>query len=293
MRNKALWIAIMGAAILTFGTCSGPIGDRHLRRVEEPLFRPASDEARARIADLFARVWREARADIDPADKQSIGYEAASEAAPAGSYVVLREKSERLEGRGTYFLRPGGLPVLLEAPHRNDDLLTGDIVASLFRDFAFAGAGLNSLSRWSVDDQARYGDLARRPDTVFTAFAGAFLTVHAGGTVVQIHGFDSEKRGEQSFATADVVISEGTGSSSLRIREHAACLDRLLPGRVLVYPDDTRELGGTFNATGELVRKRGAYFLHLELSFPLRRRFAADRDLAAGFAGCLLAGAAS
>jgi hypothetical protein len=280
----------MAAAILTFGTCSGLIGDRQARRIEEPLFRPASEDEKHRLADLFVRTWQEAPGTVDPAEFHDIGYQAAAQDAAAGAYLAFREAAERLDGRGIYFLRTAShLPILLEAPHSNDDLLTGDIVARLFRNFPFAGAGFNSLSRWSVDDRARSGDLARRPDTVFTAFAEAFLAAHAGGTVIQIHGFDSEKRDERSFAN----VSEGTTRPSGRLYGHRACLDRLLPGRVMLFPKDTNELGGTLNATGRVVRERGGYFLHVELSLGLRRRLTSDPDLAARFAGCLLMGQGS
>lgn len=290
MRNRSNWVAIMCAAALTLGTCSGPLGDRHARRVTEPLFRPVSAWERDRLSALFSQAWRNQAARVDPFALQQTGYFATPQEAPAGPYVVFREKSERLEGRGYYFLRTGGQkPILLQAPHSHDDLFTGGIVSYLFRQFPFAGAGFNSLSRWAVDDDARYGDLARRTDTVFTGFAETFLANHAGGAVLQIHGFDSEKRGEESFATADVVVSEGTAAPSRRIRGYAACFDRLLPGRTLVYPVDTNELGGTRNATGKIVHERGGYFLHVELSLKLRRRLASDADLAEGFAGCLMA----
>ena len=178
---------------------------------------------------------------------------------------------------GSYLLRSGLHDwVLLEAPHSDDDLYTGRIVRNLFLRGYFAGAGFNSLSRWSVDRQARYGDFARREDTAFAAFAVAFLAEHPGGTVVQIHGFDAEKRGEASFADADIVVSEGTDAPGPRTHAFRDCLDRLLPGRVLLYPEDTRELGGTRNATGQIVRQGGGYFLHLELSLNLRSRLRRD-----------------
>ena len=127
------------------------------------------------------------------------------------SYLELSEQRGGQNGLGSYLLRSSlHAWVLLEAPHSDDDLYTGRIVRNLFLTGYFAGAGFNSLSRWSVDRQARYGDFARREDTAFAAFAVAFLAEHPGGTVVQIHGFDAEKRGEASFADADIVVSDGT-----------------------------------------------------------------------------------
>ena len=279
----------MCAAALTLGFCSGPLGDWHMRRIEEPLFRPVPPESRQLLIGLFRQAWRRADSGIDVRSWQDFGFDAAIQDTGFGRTLLLAERSDRVEGKGRYLLRAGThAGVLLEAPHSTDDLFTGDIVQQLFLRHSFAGAGFNSLSRWSVDQNADFGDLARRADSALIAFGAAFMSEHPGGTVVQIHGFDSEKRGEASFAEADIVVSEGTPAPSPQTLAYRHCLDRLLPGRVLLYPDETRELGATRNATGRIVREAGGRFLHLELSLSLRGQMRSDPVLSGRFADCLL-----
>lgn len=279
----------MCAAALTLGFCSGPLGDWRMRRIEEPLFRPLPPEERQLLIGLFRQAWRSDDSGIDVAGWRDFGFDAAIEDTGFGRTVLLAERSDRLEGKGRYLLRAGPhAEILLEAPHSTDDLFTGDIVEQLFLGHPFAGAGFNSLSRWSVDQDAAFGDLARRADSALIAFGAAFLSEHPGGTVVQIHGFDPEKRGEASFAGADIVVSEGTPAPNPQTLAYRHCFDRLLPGRVLLYPDETRELGATRNATGRIVREAGGRFLHLELSLSIRGRLRSDPVLSGRFAACLL-----
>jgi hypothetical protein len=280
----------MCAAALTLGFCSGPLGDWRMRRIEEPLFQPLSPASRQLLIGLFRQAWDRSDAGFDVSSWQRSGFDAVIETQGSGPTLLLTERGDRVEGKGRYQLRMGThAGVLLEAPHSTDDLFTGDIVRQLFLDHPFAGAGFNSLSRWSVDRDAGFGDLARRADSALIAFGAAFLSEHPGGTVVQIHGFDSEKRGEASFAEADIVVSDGTPAPNPQTLAYRRCLGRLLPGRVLLYPDETRELGARRNATGRSAREAGSRFLHLELSLNLRGRLRGDSVLRGRFAACLLA----
>lgn len=279
----------MCATALTLGFCSGPLGGWRSRHVGEPLFQSVSPESQQLLIGLFRHAWSRADAGFDVSSWQKSGFDAVIKPQATGSILLLTEREGRVEGKGRYLLRVGAhAGALLEAPHSTDDLFTGDIVQQIFLDHPFAGAGFNSLSRWSVDQDADFGDLARRDDSALIAFGAAFLSKQPGGAVVQIHGFDSEKRGEPSFADADIVVSDGTATPSPRTRAYRDCLDGLLPGRVLVYPDDTRELGATLNATGRFVREAGGSFLHLELSLGLRGRLRSDPALSSRFAACLL-----
>jgi hypothetical protein len=261
-----------------------------MRRIEEPLFQPLSLASRQLLIGLFRQAWDRSDAGFDVSSWQRSGFDVVIETQGSGPTLLLTERGGRVEGKGRYQLRMGThAGVLLEAPHSTDDLFTGDIVRQLVLDHPFAGAGFNSLSRWSVDRDAGFGDLARRADSALIAFGAAFLSEHPGGTVVQIHGFDSEKRGEASFAQADIVVSDGTPAPNPQTLAYRRCLGRLLPGRVLLYPDETRELGATRNATGRSAREAGGRFLHLELSLDLRGRLRGDSALRGRFAACLLA----
>lgn len=70
-------------------------------------------------------------------------------------------------------------------------------------------------------------------------------------------------------------------------RRVATCLGSIFP-KVLVYPDDTRELGGTTNTVGKHLRTLGRdNFVHIELSYETRQRLAGDESRISELARCL------
>jgi hypothetical protein len=55
------------------------------------------------------------------------------------------------------------------------------------------------------------------------------------------------------------------------VQKARAALEAVVGPRVMVYPDDTNELGATTNVEGMAVRRAGGRFLHVEMDGELRR----------------------
>lgn len=182
---------------------------------------------------------------------------------------------------GEFSLRCLGesFPVFIQAPHGTTDLKTGGIARQLFSVGNFAALGINGVSR-------RHGDQAHVDNASFQLSAAAFVN-QTGGIVVQLHGFSQSKRQDPNARDANVIISNGTRRASARTRHVAACLGTIFP-KVLVYPDDTTELGGTTNTVGQHLRTLGDdNFYHIELSYKTRQRLAQDESHLASLARCL------
>lgn len=171
------------------------------------------------------------------------------------------------------------LPIFIQAPHGITDLKTGGIARKLFSVGKFAALGINGVPR-------RSGDQAHVSNASFQLSAAAFVN-QTNGVVVQLHGFAQRKRLDPNARDANVIISNGTNEASPRTKRVAACLGRIFP-KVLVYPDDTGELGGTTNTVGKHLRTLGSdNFYHIELSYETRKRLARDEARVSSLARCL------
>jgi hypothetical protein len=109
--------------------------------------------------------------------------------------------------------------------------------------------------------------------------------------VVQLHGFAPANRTTCAGREAALILSAGHRYPGCRLRRLAACLAGSLPGVVRLYPDQVRELGGTTNRIGELLRQAGfSNFIHMEMSPMLRLRLLESAGLREDFLDCLGSG---
>ncbi|WP_427969093.1 hypothetical protein [Altererythrobacter sp.] len=205
--------------------------------------------------------------------------------------VVLAEPKGDCAGRGVYLMREGETaPLAITAPHRGSDRHTGTLAAQLFLETQAQAAAWNSAPRRVSDSCAHAIDLARAPDHLFSAFALGFAKAQPRGLIVQLHGFDGDRRKSEAARTAGMIVSNGTQVPDRRLLDLADCLSLALdPQRVLVYPNETGELGALTNAQGQLLHDAGfGGFVHLEISGPLRARLIGDETLRSRLASCLL-----
>ncbi|MCI5139553.1 MAG: hypothetical protein D3922_14340 [Candidatus Electrothrix sp. AR1] len=195
--------------------------------------------------------------------------------------IILREAAEQKKGRGFFvFLRgePSSEQVLtqqaLTVPHGFKDMLTDDIGAALFEEGHFRCAAFNTVHRWvKQDDQRIEQDLAREPSSYFTAFTRAFARSAPQGRLIQLHGFAQKKRKSAAGRRADFILSSGSRYAQQDLRLLSNCLGRALGITALTYPDQVKELGGTRNISGKILRTmHHPGFLHLEMSRPIRER---------------------
>jgi hypothetical protein len=256
-------------------------------RKERGFHVPDAAEAR-RVQAMFRTALADRGTFAD--DIASFGLVAGQLDSPHG--LTLNEPDGECTGRGAYMLRDGEtalLPVAIVAPHRGADRDTGPLAKFLFEEHPFAAAAWNSAPRRGGADCPHSGDITREPTHYLTAFSLAFAGRFGGGRIVQLHGFDGERRDSQAAREADAIVSDGSETPSARLLDFADCLSRGFAGRrIAVYPFDSGELGGTVNAQGRALREAGfTGFTHLELSPEFRRRLVGDAAARAALAQCL------
>lgn len=215
------------------------------------------------------------------------------EPALAEGFAAVADWADDPAGRGLYAVRPGGLPLLLSAPHQFRDLHTGRIAALLMEEMEVRGLAVNTAPRdLKVEGRGGLSDLADLDLTHFNAFHVAFLRAHPAGRVVQLHGFAQEKRRTEAGRRADVILSSGSADPGEGVPRIAACLSAM-GLTALVFPREVEELGGTTNATLAALRLAGApngSFVHVEMSVATRERLRKDTDARFVFGNCLGAG---
>lgn len=206
------------------------------------------------------------------------------------SYLVLREQEQYRCGRGFYIFRQGGAKTaMLQMPHRFHDKMTGEIGLALFKTGQFSTGAWNSIPRWKKRGGVKVdADLVHRDATYLSALTSAFLRQQPTGFVVQLHGFEGSKRREPVARKADMVISSGSRTVTRQVRALAECIAVNRRLQVLIYPEDTRELGATTNTIGHLMARQGSMgFIHLELNHAYRRQLVDDSVEQARFATCI------
>ncbi|MFI9641360.1 hypothetical protein ACIG87_15065 [Micromonospora sp. NPDC051925] len=180
--------------------------------------------------------------------------------------------------------RPWGLimmdlsqPVRLavEVPHPNSDLHTEDVGLRLFRAVPGSIMLVAGAHRRAGNQQA---DAAHNPDGLFHLVSDRFARNKINQ--IQLHGF-----AEQSLPDEEVVVSNGQKRSNPALRRTADALAGA--GFVTCRAWSTRcgELEGTTNTQAEAARKQGAVFLHLEITWVVRR----DEDRRAALVEALAA----
>lgn len=203
--------------------------------------------------------------------------------------LIVHEHAAARRGRGLFVLRPQHAGDVLQVPHSFKDRQTREIGLQLFAEGRFAAAAWNTVPRWEERHGQRIdADLAHQSDSYFNAFTRAVGRHWPTARVLQIHGFDPDKRKSRAAADASLIISNGTSRSTAPLRSAAACLARDLAVNVGVYPDTVRELGGTTNAQGSVLRSIGHDgFVHLEMSADFRRRLSAEHATRRAWLNCL------
>ncbi len=195
--------------------------------------------------------------------------------------IILREAAEQKRGRGFFIFLQGKpfseqalMQQALTVPHGFKDMLTDDIGAALFEEGNFRCAAFNTVHRWvKKNDQRIEQDLAREPSSYFTAFTRAFARSAPQGRLIQLHGFAQKKRKSAAGQKADLILSSGSRNASQDVRLLSSCLGRALDLTALTYPEQVKELGGTRNISGKILRTmHHPGFLHLEMSHPIRKR---------------------
>ncbi len=245
-----------------------------------------SSQAYSHAQSRFTRVLA-GRSDLPPQ-----GFKTTQASDPFDG-LVMQEIDSYCRGGGVYLVRAQevpGPPILISAPHRRADLLTGSLVLKLFHERGAAAAAWNSVPRrikGTCDN--RTNDLARITRHPFTAFSVAFASVFPHGRIFQIHGFDNRKRISKIARKSAIILSSGSDRVTPAVQAIAACARNQLPEhRVSIFPKDVLELGAKRNAQGRELRSMGFRgFVHVELALSFRKELMDNADLRLKFGNCL------
>jgi hypothetical protein len=247
------------------------------------LYRPPSEDALREADSLFVRTLsqHEGRDDLQQG-WATLGMELLSLDDKDGTLWVIREQSSRKTGRGIYVVRVGTAQALaIQAPHSGADRYTGEIALRLLQE------GKAKAGAWRTVPRGK-ADLAHLGGTYFQAFTRAFAQVFPSGQIMQLHGFEQEKRVGRSVGEAEIVLSNGTSTPPAQLTQVANCWKHTLSIVVKRYPDEAKDLGATTNAQALLLHSLGhSGFLHVEMSEGIRARLHKDPARRAAWLRCV------
>lgn len=204
---------------------------------------------------------------------------------PSGKQFVIREHPDHLHGRGAYAFQPKKKSrIVIQAPHRFNDLMTGSIAIKLFRAQAISAIALNTIDRSEVD-------LAHTQLHFINAFTSAMIKVQPDVAILQIHGFTNKgKTGAAKLAK--IIVSDCTKFPGRSARGSALELKTTFGAdHTRLFPVDIDQLGGTTNRQAKVAHDHGCpNFLHLELNREFREQLDADASVRASFFASLVRG---
>ncbi len=277
----SLLLLCSSLVLAPLGAAAEPLADLLRQASREGQFVQASSDELVHAQKLFVNLAREGKSPALQAEAAALALEILPAEAP-NSWVV-RETPEAKRGRGLFAFRAGVGSDVLQVPHSFKDEMTREIGLALFAEGRFAAAAWNTVPRTDAD-------MAHREATYFQSFTQAMAELYPQGMVLQIHGFDQGKRKTQAAADVDLILSAGHSAPPASLRQKWRCLMQAFPGQVALYPETARELGGTGNAQGGLLRSLGFNgFVHAEMSRPLRSLLREDRATRAALLACLQA----
>ncbi|RZM78115.1 hypothetical protein C3B51_15695 [Pseudoalteromonas rubra] len=200
------------------------------------------------------------------------------------SGLVKLEASSAHFGGGDLYYRPQGSACMLSIPHQFHDMLTGEIGKAVFATQCQVMV-INTEHRNAPSPDLYSMDYSHRPSGLHAAAAQAFARRYPAGHLYQLHGFAQDKRRTLQARQADFIISQGRQSTAA-LSQLRLCLSKLSV-HTYQYPQQVSELGGTRNVMHRLGLPAG-YFIHIEISRPMRERLVAQPDTLEQFALCLI-----
>jgi hypothetical protein len=200
---------------------------------------------------------------------------------------ALVEAAGKKRGGGAYLVREAASSGLeVQAPHTFFDEGTLPLACELFERSRARALFIETAHRYKAAGASDAGDfpadLAHAEDSLFQAATAGVLSGEPK-TLVQLHGFGPRESG------SNVVLSNGTTEPSTLVNHAQQALGAVVED-VWRYPQEARELGATTNVQGELARRQGGRFLHVEISAPLRVKLLQDASLRAHFLDALVRG---
>jgi hypothetical protein len=228
------------------------------------------------MAQLFARLSRQDPRVLQK-EADALGFRLAPVSEQSGVWSLV-EVSQRKRGGGAYLLR---------LPASFFDEGTLPLACELFQRSGALALFIETAHRYKAAEASDSGsfpaDLAHAKESLFQAATEGLLRDARAKTLIQLHGFGPRD------SDANVVLSNGASDPNPLVDSVRQALGNVVTG-VLRFPQQTRDLGATTNVQGLLARSRGARFLHVEMSAPLRAQLLRDGALRARFLEALVRG---
>ena len=205
---------------------------------------------------------------------------------------LLYESDRARRGRGMFLLCPTRTrAATLLVPHGFHDRFTAEIGAHFATEGQFKAVAWNTRQRHQAADHgsnSRQDDTKRETESYFTALVRAASVLGLPGPMIELHGFAPDRRSTEAGRSARAILSSGTEAPHRSTLEISACLEPRLGEGLLVYPTEVSELGGTLNRVAAVLRDWGRRdFLHLELSFALRKKLLVDDSARRSVIDCI------
>jgi hypothetical protein len=197
--------------------------------------------------------------------------------------ITLHASSKQFGGGDLYF-HPKGSACMLSVPHQFHDQLTGKIGKALFNTRCQVMV-INTEHRNEPSPDLYSMDYSHRPSGLHTAAAQAFARRYPASHLYQIHGFNQDKRRTAHGRLADFIISQGRQNTPA-LAQLGQCLSKVSE-HTYQYPHQVSELGGTRNVMHRLGLPAG-FFIHIEISRPMRERLVSNPHTLEQFALCLI-----
>lgn len=293
------WLAILIALLplvarpATRPATQPPTLFRLLQDSQSRDYRPLAPAEAKQVEYLFRQAFNGAARPEQRAAWAALGFQVERVTENQRVFTVIREQPNRRQGRGLYIFAKAavGAPIL-QAPQIPDDKHTGAIGIALMAEGRFTASAWSTAPRprQNDDDEAVTGtDSANPPDSYLIAFSRAAAVAQPTSAILQLHGFNTAKRKTEAGRRASVIVSAGQREATPAAEQTVRCLRELI-GSVLLYPQDTKELGALTNPVGEALRGLGRTgFVRVEMAPSLREKLYADPALRQRFGGCLAA----
>ena len=259
-------------------------------RVEESSTVPGSEIARIEL--LFARGLDRPMSAGTIRAWEEHGFVAESIRLQGDACHLLFEKAGARMGRGLFLLCPTrSQGSVLLIPHGFHDRFTAEIGALLAEEGRFRAVAWNTTPRQPTEDDESERvnqDAEIEIENYFTGLARAVSVLGLPGPMIQLHGFAPYLRSTEAGRRARAILSSGSNDPHQSTLDVASCLEHELGDRLLVYPTEVSELGGTQSQIAAVLRAWGRRdFLHLELSFALRKKLLEDSDTRRSLIDCV------
>ncbi len=229
-------------------------------------FRAVSAEEHSIARELIALLFEDIHhVHLSQALDQS-GFESEIFDSPHGEVRFVFEAQGQRHGRGVFAFRNSDSKTVLQAPHTRNDPWTGKLTGEWMAHLDVRAAAWNTVSRNATHNS----DIARATRSYFVAMADAAIDSIPDPSIIQVHGFNHDRRTTAAGRESSAIVSSGGEHPARETRQIVRRLSRHLD-HVKLYPLDVLELGATGNPVGRRMRQRKAgAFTHVEMSRPLR-----------------------